>query len=261
MNLHFRHYGAGKPLIILHGFMGSGENWHTLSRRYFSTRFSVFTPDLRNHGRSPHHPEMNYEVLAEDVRRFMHRRGLDRVFILGHSMGGKVAMQLAMQYPQTVERLIVVDMAPRAYPQQHASILEALSDLDLAAVTSRKQAGQMLAPHIPDTVIRQFLLKNLAFDRATHRYHWRINLPILHQHYGRIVEAVTGAVSYEGPTCFIRGGRSGYITDADWLPIQNQFPAAELVTIPDAGHWVHAEVPEAFVEAIEQFIEDKQWVI
>ncbi len=249
--LHTEHIGSGPALIILHGFLGSGENWRMLSKR-FGQRFSVYTPDLRNHGRSPHHEEMAYGVMAQDVIRFMDHHDIDIAHLLGHSMGGKVAMQCAFDFPDRVHRLVVADIAPRAYPPRHIEMLEALADLDLSTIKTRKAAGAALKADIPDATYRQFLLKNLVPN--TDQYTWRINLPVLLRRYATINVALDPEAYFEGPTLFVKGGNSPYITDADWPNIQWQFPDVWLETIPDAGHWVHADAPKPFHDLVRGFL-------
>ena len=254
MELHVEQYGDGPPLIIMHGFLGSGENWRTLSRDVFGVHYSVYTPDLRNHGRSPHDDEMNYDEMADDIADLIIEEGLPTTHLLGHSMGGKLAMQIARKYPAFVDRLIVVDIAPKIYPPEHNTILAALSALDVGSIRSRKEASEQLAPRIPDPVLRQFLLKNLAIDPETKRYDWIINLSVLREQYEAIRSDLPQIGTVTHPTLFIRGGRSDYIQDQDWPRIEAAFPNAQLATIPEVGHWVHAEAPQAFTEHVLQFL-------
>lgn len=251
--LHTEQVGSGPPLIILHGFLGSGENWRTLSKR-LGRRFSVYAPDQRNHGRSPHHGTMTYAVMVQDVVHFMDHHGLASVHLLGHSMGGKVAMQCAFDHPDRIKRLVVADIAPRAYVPRHTVLLQAMAGLDLDAIASRKEAAAALAPEIPDRGYRQFLLKNLVRDPETGRYTWRINLDLLRSTYQSINQALDPEAYFEGPTLFIRGGASDYITDADWPNIQWQFPNVRMQTIPEAGHWVQADAPRAFADFVWGFL-------
>ena len=252
MSLHTETYGAGPPLVILHGLFGSGENWRTLARR-FAERYHVHTVDLPGHGASPHLRPLTYPAMAEAVRTYLDDAGLTRAHLLGHSMGGKVAMELALTHPARVDRLVIVDIAPRPYPPGYADVLAAMRGLDLGAVRSRSAAGRMLAPAIPDAAIRQFLLKNLVLD-GNDAYRWQIDLDGIQDQYRALSASPESLDLYAGPTCFIRGARSSYIRDADLETIRAYFPEAELVTIPDAGHWVHADAPDAFAEAVVAFL-------
>lgn len=255
MNLHFESYGNGHgaPLVILHGLFGSLDNWHSISRR-LSERLEVLALDQRNHGQSPHSPEMNYPIMAEDVAKFIRSRGLERANILGHSMGGKTAMELALACPELVEKLIVVDIAPRAYSPRHGEIFRGLLGLNLAEFQTRAQVGDALEPAIPDKTVRQFLLKNVTRD-AQGTFRWKLNLKDICANYGRLSEALEERV-FNGPTLVIRGGTSRYIREEDAELIRRYFPKAQLRTLPQAGHWVHAEAPEAFLELVTGFLAD-----
>ena len=253
MKLFYQSYGSGTPLIILHGLLGASGNWHTLSRSVFAEHFQVFTLDLRNHGRSPHDDQFDYPSMVEDVRTFIRDEDLGAVHIIGHSMGGKVAMWLALQYPELVNRLIVADMAPRAYPPHHMHILNALKGLDLPHYTSRTQIDGALSEHISDAGVRQFLMKNLASDGAG-GYSWKMNLPAIYDNYTNINQEVHTDLVFDGPALFVKGGRSNYITEKDTPQINRLFPAARVQTIPDVGHWVHAAAPKPFAEMVISFL-------
>ena len=253
MELFYNQYGeSGPPLIILHGLLGANGNWHTLSRTTFQKIARVYAVDQRNHGRSPHADQIDYPTLAADLRDFIDRHELAPADLLGHSMGGKTVMQAALSYSDRVHRLIVVDMAPRAYPPEHEDLLEALARIDPQAYESRDAIDDALAEDVPSWRIRQFLLKNLDYDGET--YTWKMNLDAIRAHYNDITAAIPADATFEGPTLFIRGGESEYIADADLEGIRERFPAAELVTIDDAGHWVHADAPEAFAEVVVDFL-------
>lgn len=254
MDLHYKQYGTGAPLVILHGLLGAGGNWHTLSDKVFSEAFSVYALDQRNHGRSPHHDVIDYASMAEDLRAFQERHGLGPLHLMGHSMGGKTAMHFALRYPEQVARLIVVDMAPRAYPPNHDAILHAMGAVDFAVYTTRQQVDDALARYIRSYPVRQFLLKNLTYDQESERYAWQVNLEAITKHYGRLNEAVTAEAPYDGPALFVRGAQSDYVTDDDRDEIRRLFPRAEVATVPDAGHWVHADAPEAFARVVMDFL-------
>lgn len=254
MKLYFRSYGSGHPLIILHGLLGSGGNWHTLSSRWFGQHFTVYAVDQRNHGRSPHSPEFDYEAMVADLVEFMKDQGLASAHVLGHSMGGKTAMHLALAHPERVDRLVVADMAPRAYPPSHDMIFDALHSIDPAKYGSRQEIDRALAQKIRDTGTRQFLLKNLAHDPASGGYTWQMDLEAIYNGYDRLNEPIASDHTFDKPALFIRGERSDYVRDEDISGIKWLFPEAEVVTIPDAGHWVHADAPEPFAKAVLAFL-------
>jgi esterase len=254
LTLHFQEYKnprADAPsLIILHGLLGSSDNWHSLAREW-SKRFHVFSLDARNHGRSPHSDEFDYEVMANDVRQFMTDHGLRSANALGHSMGGKTAMELAFSFPQLVDRLIIVDIAPKEYEPHHEHIFEALFSLDLTKYSSRRQVEEALTPAIPNPSTRQFLLKNLRRTDVG-SYEWKMNLDVINQHYGELNRAVQG--TFDKPTLFVRGERSDYIVESDLRGIKLQFPSAIVETIAGAGHWVHADAPAEIGEKVAGFL-------
>jgi len=252
MQLHFRSYGAGVPLVILHGLFGSLDNWHTLSQR-LGRHFHVLAVDQRNHGHSPHHPEMDYPLMADDLAEFLDQQKLTEALVLGHSMGGKTAMQLALAHPRRVARLVVADMAPRAYPPRHEKILAGMLALDLAAATSRHQLAEALAPWVPDLATRQFLLKNVGTG-ANHQFHWRCGLHEIHRNYSRLAEALPPAPPYPGPALFLRGALSDFLRETDEPGIRQLFPRAAIGTVPRAGHLLHVENPEDFLTAILSFL-------
>jgi pimeloyl-ACP methyl ester carboxylesterase len=248
--LNFRRYGSGPPLVLLHGLFGSADNWHSVAGA-LSAEMAVYAVDLRNHGRSFHSAEHDYASMAEDVRRLAAGLGLGPFTVLGHSMGGKAALALAAAHPQAVARLIVVDITHKATAVD-AERVEALRRLDLEGVRSLKEASGRLEAAIPDTGLRLFLLKNLE-RTAEGRYRWRINLESIGDNIGRIGAAVA-LKAFPKPCLFIRGGKSDYIREADWEEVRAFFPAAELRTIPEAGHWVHTDAREAFVAVVSDFI-------
>jgi pimeloyl-ACP methyl ester carboxylesterase len=252
MQLHFQSYGQGPPLIILHGLFGSLENWHSISQKQ-AADFQVFAVDQRNHGRSPHAADMSYQLMAEDLKEFVANEQLAPANLLGHSMGGKTAMLFALTYPQSVEKLVVVDIAPRAYPDHHSEILKALSSLDVASLKSRAEMESQLASSIPDLAVRRFLLKNVKRDQAGNFY-WQMNLCAIEANYARLSEQISSQRPFEKPTLFIRGERSNYLRDDDMTAIQKLFPRVKLCEIAGAGHWVHAEAPEAFLRTVREFL-------
>jgi pimeloyl-ACP methyl ester carboxylesterase len=252
MQLHFKESGQGRAVILLHGLFGSADNWHPIALR-LAEKFHVFALDHRNHGQSPHSAEMNYPLMAGDVNRFMAARGLERALVIGHSMGGKTAMQLALQFPDRVEKLVVADMAPRAYAPAHDKIFAALLALDLPAFQTRQQIEDALAPEIPNLVLRRFLLKNLGRN-PDGKFFWKINLRGLAENYLQLGEPVAAAAPFTKPTLFIRGGKSRYILPSDEPHIRELFPAAQIQSIAGASHWIHADQPEEFVRLVLDFL-------
>lgn len=252
MQLYFKEFGQGEPLVILHGLFGSSDNWFSIAPK-LAGQFHVFTLDLRNHGQSPHSDEMSYPVMARDVVEFLDGQGLASANVLGHSMGGKTAMQLALDFPERVERLIVADIAPRAYALEFEPYFQAMLALDLKKFKSRMQVEEALASSVPDLVIRRFLLKNLGHN-PDGSYFWRINLPGIHKNYPQNCEAMTSEKQFDKPVLFLSGGKSNYVSEADHPQILKLFPRAQFEVIRGAGHWVHADAPGEFVEEVRSFL-------
>jgi pimeloyl-ACP methyl ester carboxylesterase len=254
MHLAFRKYGTGQPLLILHGLFGQSDNWTTLAKRFGGNGFEVYTIDLRNHGLSPHSEEWNYEVMADDIKEFVTEHKLEKPLLLGHSMGGKVAMFFALRYEDILDKLIVADMSPRQYEPHHASVLAALNEVEFSKIETRKDAEEILGGHIHDFGTRQFLLKNIYWeDTASNKMNWRFNLPVITRKYNEILAAVPDKSS-PVKALFIRGEKSEYITERDIPEIEKRFPNYQLETIAGAGHWVHAEKPNEFFECVMNFL-------
>lgn len=254
MQLHFQSHGAGDPLLILHGLFGSLDNWHSVSLKLGESH-KVFALDLRNHGRSPHSDEFNYDVIADDLLEFMTAQKLDRANVLGHSLGGKAAMHFALTHPGRVEKLIVADMTPREYAPSHLPLLEIMMSLDLRAFRERGEMDRALVGKIPETGVRQLLLKNVTRDEAG-TLRWKLNVPVIDRNYIQLCKSLDVTRVFEGPTLFIRGGKSDYVVESDWPLISKMFPQARLATIPTAGHWVHAEAPGKFTELVLNFLNE-----
>lgn len=250
MKLHYRKYGQGQPLIILHGLFGSSDNWQTLGKK-FAENYEVYLVDQRNHGHSPKSDDFNYQLLSEDLNELISELSLKNVILIGHSMGGKTVMKFAQQHPETLERLIVVDIGPKEYPMHHDVILEGLKSLDLSVIKSRGQAEKHLSNYIEDVGVKQFLLKNLYWVEKG-QLGWRINIPVLDEKMQYILAAIPNEV-VGTPTLFIRGEKSNYIVEDDFQNIYDQFPNSEIETIYDAGHWVHAENPFSFYNMVMDF--------
>lgn len=255
VQLNYREQGQGRPLVILHGLFGTLDNWQTLARQW-AEQFRVILVDLRNHGRSPHAPEHTYAVMAEDVRGLFDQLQLPAdTTLMGHSMGGKVAMRFALDYPERLSKLIVVDIAPRHSDMEHQDdIVEGLNAVDFTTIQDRQQADTELAKHIRSVGVRQFLLKNL-YRREDNSFAWRINLPVLTAGLAAIGEEITAAQPFLKPALFVRGGKSDYVTTEDKLHgIPALFPNSQVETIVDAGHWVHAEKPQEVFELVTAFV-------
>jgi pimeloyl-ACP methyl ester carboxylesterase len=267
MKLFYRKSGEGHPFIILHGLYGSSDNWVSISRK-LSEYFEVYLIDQRNHGNSPHHDEHTIPALSTDLLEFMEEHSIKKATISGHSMGGKVAMNFALLFPQKVSNLIIVDIAPKTYRlsekhdsenPNHLFILKALKEIDLTKIIRREEVDEMLAKSITNPQLRQFLLKNID-RKADNSLTWKINIPAIQKHLPDILkgleqESIFNEIQFtSSPTLFIRGENSNYITDSDFALIKKYFPLAEIKTIKNAGHWLHAEQPEKFVKCILDFI-------
>jgi esterase len=252
VQLHFKQLGHGEPLVLLHGLFGSADNWFGVAPK-LAEKFHVLIPDLRNHGQSPHHAEMDYPLMAADVEKLFAAQKIESAHVIGHSMGGKVAMQFALDFPARVKKLVVVDMAPRAYQRAHDYIFEALLALDLKSFQTRPPLEEALAPQIPSLNLRRFLLKNLGRDEQG-IFFWKMNLRGVAENYSRIGEVLSPQNYFEKPTLFIRGGKSDYITGADEVEIRRLFPAMKIQTIEAANHWVHADAPEEFLRMTLGFL-------
>lgn len=253
MLLHSRIEGEGKPLIIIHGFLGMSDNWKSLGSLYATEGFQVHMLDLRNHGKSFHSNEFNYSVMSDDLLEYCQHYNLSKVAIIGHSMGGKVAMLFATTYPEIVDKLIVADIGPKYYAPHHDDILAGLNAVDFSTKPDRAQVEEILYPFIPDFGTRQFLMKNLYWMEPG-QLAFRFNLPVFNAKIETIGEALPEENHFDKPILFIRGGNSNYILDNDLPEIKKHFPNFELATIPNVGHWLHAENPKLFFEETARFL-------
>ncbi|HAW51305.1 MAG TPA: alpha/beta hydrolase [Flavobacteriales bacterium] len=251
MELNYKEFGQGRALIILHGLLGSLDNWQTLARR-FGEDFHVFTLDQRNHGQSPHSAEMTYSALAEDLHDFIEKHHLHNPILLGHSMGGKTVMTFALKYPEKVQKLIVADISPKDYGISHREILEALSSVNFNVLKDRKSIQDHLMQRINNLGIVLFLTKNIFWEDKD-KLAFRFNLPVLSDSIAHLSGWEPNQGRYSGSTLFIRGGNSPYVDDAD-PAAKSQFPNSEIETIPGAGHWLHAEKPEEFYHMVRSYI-------
>lgn len=248
MQLNYRSLGTGaKPVIILHGLFGSSDNWVSFGRR-LGEKYGVYLLDLRNHGKSPHSDSHNYEFMAGDVQDFIIEHRLEKPHLIGHSMGGKVAMCLSQQAPQVFDKLIILDITPKTYPVRHNKILKGLNNLELANLKNRPQAFEALGEYISDSATRHFLLKNLKRDREGHFY-WALNLPTVTRTIQTISAYPAFTLPFERPVLFVRGTKSDYIQATDEALIYQFYPQAQIENII-AGHWLHAEKPTELLELI-----------
>ncbi len=254
MKLFFRTYGEGTPLIILHGLFGQSDNWNTLGKKFAENRFKTYLVDQRNHGLSPHSTDWNYAAMSDDLLELINDEKLHNPILLGHSMGGKTVMQFAMTYAAIPSKIIVADIAPKKYPVQHDGVMDGLLAVNLSTVQSRKEVEETLSKHISDFGTKQFLLKNL-YRTDDNKFAWRFNLAVIAENRNIVGETFDAEnKKFEKPTLFIRGEKSNYITDNDAEIIHLHFPDAEIITIQNAAHWIHAEQPQAFFDAIMRFL-------
>lgn len=263
MELFFRETGEGAPLIIIHGLYGCSDNWLTIARK-LSPSFHVYTIDLRNHGQSPHAESHTYDDMVADLLEFISAKGFSTVTLLGHSMGGKVAMRFTLQYPHKVKQLIVADIAPKNYlhmhnrgesANQHEKIIDALLAINLTGLSTRKDIDNALKNDFPEMGLRQFLVKNIRKGKDN-KMEWCINLPVLRASLPDIMDGFSNTkTSCNTPTLFVKGENSPYIDAEDSYEIHNYFPNSNTASIPNAAHWLHAEQPELFFNTIMYFLE------
>lgn len=251
MKLFYRQSGSGEPLIILHGLFGSSDNWFSLAK-VFAEKYCVYLVDQRNHGQSPQSDDFNYQLLAEDLHEFIQEHKLQNPNIIGHSMGGKTAMNFAVKYPDQLGKLIIVDIVPKQYPVHHDRILDGLLSIDLEVTTSRTEADEALIKYIPEVGVRQFLLKNL-YRTSDGKFAWRINLSAMNNHIEEMGAGMQYDGQFKGTTLFLMGARSNYFAQGDETSIKIIFPTAIIKSI-DTGHWVQAEKPEEFAEIVNEFL-------
>ena len=258
MQLYYRQqgeaHGRKPPLLLLHGLLGSSSNWQALAGQLWAQGVASIVPDLRNHGRSPHDPSMDYPLMAADVIRLLDSLELEQVVVLGHSMGAKVGMWMALNYSDRVNSLISVDMVPARSPNRFEAIFDSMLSLDLERIASRQAADDHLAESLDDPLLRQYLLQNLV--REGDQWRWRVNLRVLDAALNNILDFPIshGPNQFQGETLFLYGGESDYVTSDAGPAIQALFPYARLRAVPGAGHWVHAEQPEAFLSAVLHFL-------
>jgi pimeloyl-ACP methyl ester carboxylesterase len=253
MTLHYRILGEGKPLLILHGLFGSSDNWQTFAKQISEKGYSVILADLRNHGRSPHADEFDFVVLSNDVFETLEQAGFKECCVLGHSLGGKTAMFLALNHPQCVTKLIVIDIAPKKYPVLHSKIMEGLTAVNVSSLASRKEAEEKLSHFVTNESEKQFLLKNL-YRTEENTFAWRFNLGSICSNIEKAGEAVPEDNIFSKPVLFIRGEKSNYISEEDFNEARKTFPEAKLLTAPGSGHWVHADNPGWLADILLNFL-------
>ena len=251
MILHTEITGQGQVIVLIHGLFGSYENLGVIARA-LAGQWQVVNLDMRNHGRSGWHDSMSYALMAEDVKDTLDHLGLEQVIVLGHSMGGKVAMEFALRYPERVNKLILADISPVQNRPRHLEILSALDGIDLNNLQSRQQADQQLALSINETGVRQFLLKSLY--KEDEQFRWRFNIKALVVNYPQLLEAPQSKGPYTGPTLFIKGAESDYLLPEHQSLIQQLFPHSKAKIIMGTGHWLHAEKPVAFAKIVTDFL-------
>ena len=253
--LHSKIIGTGKSVCILHGFLGMSDNWKTLGSSLAEHNLEVHLIDQRNHGRSFHSEDFNYDVLAHDLKEYLEDKNIEETMIIGHSMGGKTAMQFACNYPEKTSKLLVADIAPKFYPPHHHDIINGLNKVNVQELKSRAEADSELQKHIADFGIRQFLLKNLYRDQEK-KLSFRFNLPVLSHKMEEVGENINSTDHYPGPTLFLKGSKSEYVSDNDMIQIKSHFPNATMNTISNAGHWLHAENPREFLSKALLFLNE-----
>lgn len=249
--LHFTDKGKGEPLLILHGLFGAGDNWNQIAKA-LPDDFRTIQVDLRNHGRSFHSQDMSYAIMAEDIKAVLTHLAIPSAHILGHSMGGKVAMELSQLYPQLCKSLTIVDIAPRQYQPNHNDVFKGLNAVDLSSITNRNDAEQVLTQYLSDKIVAQFLLKSLY--REDGKFKWRFNLADLEAHYQNLIAPPSFIKPFTGPVMFIKGMNSNYIEASDRDKILEMFPMAQSRVISDTGHWPHAEKPRILLKIVEHFL-------
>ncbi len=249
--LNSKRQGAGPPVVLIHGLFGSLENLGGIAR-ILAESATVYSLDLPNHGRSPHHQHMSLSSMAEDVACWMADQGLDSAGFVGHSLGGKVAMELALQRPELVDSLVVMDIAPVHYPPHHSDVFAGLQAVNLQEISSRRDAENIMTPYVPEVAVRSFLLKNIMRTGEGH-FAWRMNLPVIRDNYEKLVSANGQSAEYGGNVLFLKGGDSDYIGEEHRHDILSRFPQAKVKVVANTGHWLHAEKPALVAKLIQQF--------
>ncbi len=255
MRLYHKEAGKGIPFVFLHGLFGSSINWNSVSK-YFSPDYKVYLIDQRNHGRSPHDPAFDYDLMSEDLYEFFIDHGLEKAVVLGHSMGGKTAMSFAAKYPGMVSHLIIVDISHRSYAFKDENVLKGMLELTADQLLSRSSADRAIAKYIPDLGVRQFILQNLYWNKEK-KLEWRLNLKGIAENVMNVGREIEMSVPFEGPSLFVKGKNSDYIQAEDYEQIADKFPNSTIETITGAGHWIHADKPEEFISVVSKFLNNE----
>ncbi|TDS61475.1 alpha/beta fold hydrolase [Myroides indicus] len=245
---------GGIPFVVVHGYLGMSDNWKTFGRQMADFGYEVHLLDLRNHGRSFHSEDWSYEAMVQDIVNYMDYYQIPQAFVLGHSLGGKAVMKLAVQYPQKVQKMIVADISPRSYAPHHQDIMKALNAVDFSVQPTRQEVDDIIKQYIQDDSTRMFLLKNLYWKEPG-QLAFRFNLDVFNRNEEVVGEGLPAKAIYTGEVLFIRGGNSKYIQEKDEVLIKQHFPNSAIKTIPNAGHWLHAENPQMFFEIVKEFVE------
>jgi len=255
MQLFYREFGAGQAVIILHGLFGQSDNWVTVGRR-IADQFHVFIPDQRNHGQSPHAAIHSFPAMADDLAEFIDEHNIENPILVGHSMGGKVAMTYALENQEKVSKLVVIDISPRKYPERitHTQVITQMLGIDLENIKTRGEVEKILELRISDPRVRMFIMKNLYY-KIHGKLAWRLNIGAINQSMDLLFDGIQGENQYKGSTLFIRGSKSDYVPDADIPLITSMFPEAVIKTISGASHWVHADAPEELCFLLSNFLE------
>lgn len=254
MKLYYRTLGEGTPLVILHGLLGTSDNWMTLGN-VFAKYYQVVLVDLRNHGRSPHSEIWDYASMADDISNLSDQLNLKKINLIGHSLGGKVAMTLAERRPSLINKLVIADIAPKQYPVRHQDIINGLLSLNLKNLKSRKEADAQLSKYVKEIGVRMFLLKNL--DKGENgEFTWKMNLSVINDQLENVGSATIPNNKITIPTLFVRGANSDHVTDEDIMEIRKYYTKSTVESIGNAGHWIHAEQPDAFSKTVLNFLID-----
>ena len=253
MKVYANVFGEGTPFVILHGFLGMGDNWKTLAKKISAKGYQMHLIDQRNHGRSPHSDSFDYTLLASDVYEYCLDNNLKNIVLLGHSMGGKTAMVFSTSYPEMVDKLIIADISPKYYPLHHQDILDGLSSLDFEVLKNRGEVDSALSLYVRDAGVRMFLMKNL-FWKEKGRLGLRMNLASLVENSSEIGVALSESLIYTGEALFLKGEKSNYILADDEDRIKKQFSQVKIKEVSNAGHWLHAENPSEFLRYVLEFL-------
>ncbi len=254
MKLNYKKFGSGKPLFILHGLFGMLDNWQVFAKK-LAEKYEVITVDLRNHGKSPHSPDFDYSYMADDILELMQDLGYDQYSFIGHSMGGKLSMKIALDNPVLIDKLIILDIGPKKYPQNHTFLLDILCNINIDRYTDRLELEHELSSVIEDKRLRQFIMKNIKRD-AKGSFSWKMNLEVIKDNYDKIIEELSSDKSYQSDVLFVRGAKSNYILDNDFEKIKGLFPKAKLTTIDNAGHWIHADESEKLFDIVTDYLDN-----